>query len=135
MTMGHVDPNQNRSVLRRITTGMTVYDVNGDKVGTVEDLYFGADADDPQGYGTGAATTGMPRTTATNGLVEDVIRGLFADDNMPETLRNRLLNEGFIQIEPGTLFGADMFATPDQIAGASSDGVRLNVEAQSLVRG
>lgn len=134
MTMRHDDPNQTRSIMSLIHNGMAVYDANGDRIGTVEDMYFGADADDPGKYGTGASTTGTPRAMVGGGLVQDVARALFDADRLPETLRNRLLNEGFIQIEPGTLLGGDMFATPDQIAGVTGDDVRLNVIKTELAR-
>jgi hypothetical protein len=113
---------------------MDVFDVNGDKVGVVEDMYFGADVDDPQAHGSGARTTGTPRTVNDGGIVGDVMRAVFGDDELPETLRNRLLNDGFIRIEPGTLLGADMYATPDQITAVSGDGVRLNVTGDKLIR-
>lgn len=131
--MQHNDPNQTRSVMSLIKTGMAVFDAKGDRIGTIEDLYFGADADDPQKYGAGVATTGTPRTTVGGGLIEDIVQGIFGDNDMPETLRNRLLNEGFIQIEPGTLLGGDMYATPNQIAGVTGDGVRLNITKAELV--
>lgn len=134
MTMRHNDPDQANSVMSMIRTGMAVYDASGDRIGTVEDLYFGADADAPQHDASGAATTGMPRSTRGGGLLDEVLRSIFGKDDLPETLRNRLLNEGFIQIEPGTLLGGDMFATPDQIAGVTNDGVRLTIVENQLIR-
>ncbi len=132
MTMKHNDSNRTRSIMSLVTNGMHVHDVNDDHIGKVEDLYFGADADDPQAHGAGAATTGTPRTTVAEGLVADIAQGLFGDDAIPDTVRNRFLNEGFIQIEPGTLLGADMFATPDQIAGVTEGAVRLKVTRDQL---
>lgn len=133
MTMRHNDPNQTRSIMSAVRTGMVVYDSSGDRIGTVEDLYFGADADAPINDASGAATTGMPRTTRGGGVLDDLLRSIFGDDDMPDTLRNRLMNEGFIQIEPGTLLGGDMFATPDQISGVTSDGVQLNIDRKQLI--
>ncbi len=133
MSMRQNDSEQARSVMSMIRTGMAVYDASGDKIGTVEDLYFGADADAPANDVSGAATTGMARTTRGGGLLDDLLRGVFGKDDMPDTLRNRLLNEGFIQIEPGTLLGGDMFATPDQIAGVTTDGVKLNLNRKQLI--
>lgn len=134
MTWRQPEPDPTRSMLSRIRKNMDVFDVNGDKVGHVEDMYFGADADDPKAYGAGAATTGTPRAVNDGGIVGDIARAAFGHDDFPETLRNRLLNEGFIRIEPGTLFGSDMFATPEQIVSVSEDGIHLNIDGKSLIR-
>lgn len=75
----------------------------------------------------------MARCTRGGGLLDDLLRGVFGKNYMPDTLRNRLLNEGFIQIEPGTLLGGDMFATPDQIAGVTTDGVKLNLNRKQSI--
>ena len=134
MTMRQNEGGQSRSIMSMVRTGMAVYDANGDHIGKVEDLYFGADADASLLDASGAATTGMARTTRGGGVLDDLLRAVFADDRLPETLRNRLMNEGFIQIEPGTLLGGDMFATPDQIAGVTTDGVRLSIERKQLIQ-
>lgn len=134
MTWRQPEPDHSRSVLSRIRKDMDVFDVNGDKVGHVEDMYFGADTDDPKTYGAGAASTGTPRAVNDGGVIGDLARAVFDDHDMPDTLRNRLMNEGFIRIEPGTLFGSDMFATPDQIVSVSEDGVHLNIDGKSLIR-
>ena len=102
-------------------------------------LIAGNTPEEPMGWvrlpsTAGAATTGMPRSTRGGGLLDEVLRSIFGKDDLPETLRNRLLNEGFIQIEPGTLLGGDMFATPDQIAGVTNDGVRLTIVENQLIR-
>lgn len=134
MTWRQPEPDHGRSMLSRVRKNMDVFDVNGDKVGYVEDMYFGADADDPKAYGAGAATTGTPRDASTGGIIGDLARAAFDDHDMPDVFRARLMNEGFIRIEPGTLFGSDMFATPDQIVSVSEDGVHLNIDRDSLIR-
>ena len=57
-----------------------------------------------------------------------------APDEMPEEMRDRLLQEGFVRIDSNGLFSADRYVTPDQIQGVSSDGLLLRVTKAELVK-
>ena len=53
---------------------------------------------------------------------------------MPETLRERLLREGYIRLDADGLFAADRYILPSQIASAAGDEVTLNVEKDQLIK-
>lgn len=114
-----------------ISEGMKVYDRARDEIGRVEYVQFGDD--DP--------TTPEPEATSVSGMEErregivDVIAEIFhPDDQLPEEVRGRLLQQGFIRIDADGLFAADRYVTPDQIASVSSDGVMLSVSRDELIK-
>jgi hypothetical protein len=127
MTAQPFEREQGPSVLRQIREGMEVYDRTGDHIGTVERVHFGASTE----HGRGAATPSAPDWR--DDTLIDVVAEVFAPDELPETLRARLLQNGFIRIDASGLFAADRYVTPDQIAGVSGDRVVLRATRDELV--
>lgn len=128
-----LDVNQQHTLLTSIREGMEVYDSRGDKVGTVEDLYFGASSDEMDNHGVGAATAPDP-SLRENNLVDDIAAGIFGGDDLPEEMRKRLINEGFIRIDAANLFGRDRYVLPEQINRVHNDHVHLNVPGDQLLK-
>src|SRR5215207_6380696 len=100
MTQKPLESANMQSILKQVRQGMEVKDSADQRIGTVKDVYFGADSDEMMKHGAGAATAPDP-SVREDSLVEDVSRGLFDVDgeNLPEEMRQRLLNEGYIRID------------------------------------
>ena len=121
------------SILTQIYEGMTVYDRADQKIGTVEQVYFGAASQEADTHGGGPTTAASPGGHESS-LLEDFAKAIAAGDEMPEPLRQRLLRHGFIRIDSTGLFAADRYVMPDQIAGVSEDRVRLRVTRDELIK-
>lgn len=128
-----LDVNGQQSILRNIREGMEVYDSQGDKIGTVEDLYFGASSDEMDKHGVGAATAPDPKLRENN-LVDDIAEGIFGGDDLPKEMRKRLINEGFLRIDSAGLFASDRYVLSEQIARVHDDHVHLNVTRDQLLK-
>lgn len=134
MVQKPLDPSKQQSILKNVREGMKVVDSNGDTVGTVKTLYFGADSDEMMRHGAGAATAPDPSVRETT-LVEDVAAAAFGDnDDLPEEMRQRLLNEGYVRIDTAGLFRSDRFILSEQIAAVRGDEVHLNVRRDDLLK-
>lgn len=117
--------------LTNVKEGMAVVDLAGDRVGTVRVVRFSDEnPNTPEAEVATARTYEKP-----DSLVEDFAEALVADpaDDMPETLRARLVQAGYIRIDTG-LLRSDRFATADQVAGVHEDHVHLNVSIDELVK-
>ncbi|MBI5668552.1 MAG: hypothetical protein HZC41_11150 [Chloroflexi bacterium] len=118
-----------QNVMAQIREGMTVYDRTGAAIGKVSFVRFGDENPHQPGPET---VTGSRVDNYGSSLVEEIAE-VFNDDDLPETLRDRLLRHGFIRIDAG-LLALDRFALPDQIAGVDGDGVRLRVTDDELIK-
>ena len=125
-------PRPQHTVFEQIREGMMVHDRENKHIGHVEYVYFGADAGSAQPYSAGAATSRDPSVVDDN-IVTDVAKALFGDDDLPETFRNRLRNDGFIRLDAAGLFSRDRYVMRDQIAHVSGDTVHLNVTKDELI--
>jgi hypothetical protein len=63
-----------------------------------------------------------------------VARAIFPSDQVPETLRERLLRQGFLRIDSTGLFAADRYVMPDQIADVSEGRITLRVTRDELIK-
>ncbi len=120
-------------ILQRVRTGMIVYDRNDQRVGTVADMYFGSSSERANEEGTGAATAQNP-DARDNTLFDDFARAFALNEQIPETLRARLLRSGFLRTDAPGLLGRDKYVLPEQIADVSTERVRLNVTRDELIR-
>lgn len=118
-----------QDVLRGVHKGMRVFDSARAEIGTVDWVKFGED--DPETPEVEAAAPPAERHTDT---VLHTLAEALAPDEMPEEMRDRLLQEGFVRIDSNGLFSADRYVTPDQIQGVSSDGLLLRVTKAELVK-
>ena len=134
MTQKPLDPAKIQSVLRSIHKGMEVKDVEGNDIGTVKDLYFGADSDEMMSHGAGAATAPDP-SVREDSLIDNVARAFTDfDDELPEEMRKRLINEGYIRIDTAGLFRSDRFILPDDVRHRPDEHVHLNVSKDELLK-
>jgi hypothetical protein len=103
-------------IMAQIYEGMSVYDCEGDKIGTVRKVYLGTVSEAQDERGLGAATADAP-VPEERSLVDDFFHALAAVNPVPEPVRQRLLRQGFIRINTSGLLAADRYALPDQIEG------------------
>ena len=127
-----LDYSNTESILAPIHKGMEVRDLVGEKVGEVQDLYFGTSGDEMAAHGAGAATAERPQMRE-RGFVEDLAQALFGDTEIPEELRDRLLNHGYIEVDGEGLFAADRYVLPEQISRIDNDRVYLRVARRDLI--
>jgi hypothetical protein len=113
--------------ISRVREGMDVYDANGDKVGEIDMVQMG----DPEAVTTEGQMT--PGAADGAGLLGDVARVFGARDEprVPDSLRARMIHDGFIRIDGGIL-GKTRYAISDQIARVEGDGVRLSVSKDEV---
>jgi hypothetical protein len=133
MTQQPNDRQESQQLLTRIYEGMTVYDPEGTKIGTVKGVYLGAVSPDADERGLGSATTSDPGSPETS-LLEDFARTISPTEPFPEELRQRLLREGFIRIDCSGIFTADRYAMPDHIAQVVDDQITLRVTRDDLLK-
>jgi hypothetical protein len=114
--------------LNDIREGMRAYGPNGDEIGTVEFVYLSDE--DPT---TPSAETVQPNLPPERRTLIDQIADAFHGDDIPETLRQRLLRNGFVRLDATGLFAADRYVQPDQIASVAEDSITLTVGRDELV--
>jgi hypothetical protein len=126
---------QNTSVLNLVHEGMDVYDREDKKVGTVERLFFGsASTMDAGNYEAQTQTVDQELDYGHDSIVDVIAEAFDPADDIPEVLRNRLLQQGFIRIDGAGLFASDRYVVPDQIARVSDDKVYLKVSQDNLIK-
>jgi hypothetical protein len=118
------------NVLAQVHEGMKVFDRAHNEIGTVERVQMSDD--DPSTQQVEAATPGNLRER-DNSLIDVIARAFVADD-LPEEIRKRLLQQGFVRIDAAGLFAADRYVTPDQIKSVSGDEVMLKASKDELLR-
>ncbi|WP_069385695.1 hypothetical protein [Cellulosimicrobium cellulans] len=124
-----VPVSDDRTPFGAVHAGMTVVDVDGEEVGTVEDVRAGADelagesavADAPPDRGALDALTGAVRDAVTTG------EGISAAD------RTRLDRAGYLRIDGVGLLSGSRYAAADEVAAVEGDVVRLSVPGSRLV--
>ncbi|MHB8627949.1 MAG: hypothetical protein ACYDBJ_16945 [Aggregatilineales bacterium] len=147
------------NVLSQIHEGMAVYDAENHKIGTVSDMYFGAAVDEQQDYGSGPATapergasadeagrtvgvplptiplaTGLTGSGTGTGMV-GVLPVFAFEDDVPQGLRSRLLEQGFVQVKGAGILSSARYIMPGQIASVQNEEVHLNIRRDRLIKG
>lgn len=116
---------------RDIHIGMTVYDSAHHAIGKVEDFKFSENEEDPdvQPADIDATDRRNRRETILTSIAE-----AFGAEELPETLRDRLLREGYIRLDTKGMLARDRFILPSQIASSFGDEITLNVDKDELVK-
>ena len=115
---------QEREPIGRVREGMKVYDAAGDEIGKVDFVKMG----DP-----GAATVSEATTTERNDLVEFVADAFRGPSDIPESLRDRLIRNGFIHVDGKGWIDKDRYVEASAIATVAGDEVRLSVTKEQLL--
>jgi hypothetical protein len=122
---------QTAASLRFVEEGMKVFDRERHEIGKVEYVQFGDD--DPS---TPEVEAAAPNTldTGRDTLLDNIAEAFAPDDDIPDEIRAKLLQQGFVRIDANGIFAADRYVTPEQIASVSGDGLMLNVSKDELVK-
>jgi hypothetical protein len=116
---------------QNLHVGMTVYDSMHNKIGKVDDFKYSENETDPD-----VIPADLDETDKLHGResILESIAEAFGKEEIPEPLRSRLLNEGYIRLDTKGLLAKDRFILPDQIASAAGDEVMLNVAKDDLIK-
>jgi hypothetical protein len=114
---------------RDVHTGMRVIDADSNEIGKIDDFKFSENEDDPE---VTPADIDAADRQEDSSLVGDIARA-FAPDDLPESLRDRLLREGYVRLDTKGLFAADRYILPEQIARTDGDALVLNVRKDELM--
>ena len=133
MTQKPLEAAKAQSLLKNIREGMEIHDSQEHKIGTVKEVYFGASSDEMENHGAGAATAPNPNLR-DNTLIDDVARGLTGMNELPEEIRQRMINEGFVRVDPAGLFKGERYVLPEQISAVHEGHVHLNVPIDKLLK-
>ena len=116
---------------QQISTGMTVFDRNNEVVGTVEVVYFG-----------GASQEAIKKVLKSDEAA-DVTRdeSAFDANEVPQEMRRRMMENGYVLIQGPDLSGARRYLTPEhieevfseEVEGAFTQAVRLRVTRDELL--
>jgi len=122
---------QTAHTLKFVEEGMKVFDRERHEIGKVEYVQFGDD--DPA---TPEVEAAAPNTLddRRDTLLDSLAQAFSANDDLPEEIRQKLLQQGFVRIDAAGLFAADRYVTPEQIASVSDAGLTLNVSKDELVK-
>ena len=114
---------------RDVHTGMRVIDADNNEIGRIDDFKFSENEEEPD---VTPADLDAADRERDDSLIGDIARA-FVPDDMPETLRERLLREGYIRLDTAGLFAADRYILPEQILGMDGDDLILNVSKDELM--
>lgn len=119
------------NLLSKIRRGMPVYDQTQKQIGVVDYVQFGdEDPLKPRKRMTPAYGTDNGEWLMETEGVEDV----FAPDDLPDILRERLLLYGFVRIDAPGLANADRYILPNQIHAVEGQNVILKVSKEELTQ-
>lgn len=121
---------QTPNPLAQITEGMKVYDRLNNEIGTVERVQM---SDDNPATVQVEATEPAPLNERDDSFLDNLAEVFAPDDELPEELRERLLQEGFIRIDSAGLFAADRYVMGDQITSVADNKVMLKVSKDELI--
>lgn len=109
--------------------GMTVFDVNSEKVGKVEYVQFG----DEDLQKPGVETASVNRRPDDDSLVEDLAEAIAPPTELPDEVRAHLQRYGYIRIDT-PLFSSDRLVALNNIAHTTEDEVHLTVTKDGLIK-
>lgn len=118
-------------LLSKIRRGMPVYDQTQKQIGVVD--YVQSGDEDPL----------KPRKRATAGygmdngewlMESESTEDVFASDDLPDLLREKLILYGFVRIDAPGLMNADRYIFPNQIHAVEGHAVTLKVSKEELIQ-
>lgn len=115
---------------RDIHKGMKVFDIAHKEIGTVEDVKFSdQNPDNPRSEAFGADHDPEPVT-----LIDNIAEAFLPGEQLPEALRSRMLQEGYVQLDANGLFSSDRFILAEQIQSVAGNEIVLNVSKDELLK-
>ncbi len=115
----------------QIKEDMTVYDVDGDKLGTVAYVQYTDEDPNNPGPETSSFSTFEPNT---NNLVKSFAQAIGAtEDNMPDEVRRHLMRTGYIRLETNNIFETDYYIPLNQVTSVIGENVHLETNKDDLL--
>ena len=117
--------------LAHVHEGMKVFDRQQHEIGTVDYVKMSDDnpaTDEPE------QVTAEDDDGRRDSLLNDIAEVFAPDDDLPEEIRERLLQAGFLRVDSKGLLAADRYVMPDQIMSVSGDAVVLKVSRDELMK-
>jgi len=117
----------------RIKEGMTVYNTNGDKIGTVEYVKFSDE--NPNHPGVETATPAESTEENRLGIIKAVatVVSIAEDDNIPQVLRDRLNHSGYIRMSSTGFFESDYYISLDKVISITGENVQVEATKEELI--
>lgn len=115
-----------KRLLEYVQEGMKVYDSQGVKLGKVSLVFSGAYEYLPQ-------NKALAVMELDESMLPDTVRELFSPGRIPNEVRERLFQMGFIKINTG-LFASDRYVPGDEIASVRNDSVHLSINKSETLR-
>lgn len=103
--------------LSTIVEGMTICDVDGKQVGTIDTFYLGEDV---------LGNNGSDKNT-----IKEAFHNIIGENTLPDNLKLEIYESGFFYIECGFLRD-NVIILPHQIEDIDEEDVRLNVRNDEL---
>lgn len=128
------EPYQKGNLLRQVHEGMKVYDREAKDVGTVDGVYISEVSPEAARRGLGPAVAeNQNANQPQSGILQDFAK-VFEEDQVPEDVKRRLLDNGFVRVNAPGLFSADRYVLPEQVDRVNDNKVVLNVSRQELIK-
>ncbi|MBZ0297054.1 MAG: hypothetical protein K8L99_31125 [Anaerolineae bacterium] len=118
-------------LLSKIQRGMAVYDQTQNQIGMVDYVQLGDE--DPLRPTRRASHAYGTDQNQSEWLLESE-RDVFAPDEVPDLLRERLLLYGFIRLDAPGISNADRYIFPNQIQSVEGNRVTLRVSREELLQ-
>lgn len=123
------------NILTRVREGMDVYDRDGKRVGAVDRVYMGSVGDRRVESGAESHAVSEADAPPEGGLAENLMAAFAADSDLPETIRQRLMYNGFMRVDGHGLLGSGRLVERQQIESVAGDRVILNASQSDLLKG
>lgn len=117
--------------LNGIVEGMTVYDANGERVGTVAEVHLGGEEREDLMEGRADSASEDIRRAGENVTVDNLSE-VFDMTEMSEDIARTLLNSGYIRVESDELTGAASYLLPDRVSLVHDGQVTLASSLENL---
>jgi hypothetical protein len=118
-------------LLLQVRQGMEVYDEHNHKIGTVDFVKFGDDSIDADDTAEITAEADQP-DELYEARMETLMLELDSASLIPEELRERMANEGFVRVDTGLLHHA-RYILPEQIQSVGPDRIQIEGSRESLI--
>ncbi|AKR57339.1 hypothetical protein XM25_16435 [Devosia sp. H5989] len=110
-----------------IHVGMRVFDNHHRHIGVVDDFKYSDE--DPSRPGPETAGINPGDMKGRDSIIDNLAEA-FHPNELPEEIRERLLNEGYVRLDADGLFAADRYILPEQIASVGDDEITLTVDSK-----
>lgn len=116
-----------QDALRHVREDMYVYDRSGERIGKVTEIVFGET--DERGLG---AATPSSRSLRGDTIVDRMADAVGGGETMPESVRQRMLQEGYIRVNLEGIFSGSRYVLAGQIDRVQDDQVLLRITRDQM---